>query len=193
MTAMHLRANRSQSPIAVVRYRLSQALVQVFASRRETEVPESLAAIIHGAIAIPFARLSIADRTHLESTAIKLRDAGWDGDVVAAGLLHDIGKAAHGPGPTVIDRGVWVLLKRTWPSLATRIANCEGRPLAGAGLWRLARHAESGATMLHAAGYNDRVCWLVRNHERSDLGDPGLRALIAADDARPIPVSGARQ
>jgi hypothetical protein len=147
-------------------------------------VPSDLADLINDDVRQAFQRLTPADRSHLIGVSEHLRNAGWEREVVTAGLLHDIGKAVSGIRITVVDRGLWVILNRLQPSWATSLANRKTQPRIGAGMWALARHAESGASMLAAIGYNQRVCWLVRHHECRDIDDPGLRALIAADDAR---------
>jgi hypothetical protein len=164
------------------RYRLAQAWAHLAAPDQPVVLSPHLATLLNDGILDAFRTLPAADQAHLVSVATQLVDVGWDDDVVTAGLLHDIGKAAPGARITVVDRGLWVILKRIWPSWAEALAGRETQPHIGSGLWALARHPESGAAMLAAAGYNYRVCWLVRHHERHDLDDPGLRALIAADD-----------
>ncbi len=164
-----------------VRYRLAQAWSQIATTDRKVIVPPELAPLIAEDITPAFSHLSPADRAHLVSVAQSLAAAGWDDDVVAAGLLHDVGKADSAVRLTVVDRGLWVILQRVWPGGSTSLAARTTRPTAGAGIWVLARHAETGAAMLADAGYGNQVCWLVEHHERNGIDDPSLQALIAAD------------
>jgi HD-like signal output (HDOD) protein len=132
-----------------------------------------------------FEALCAADQRHLIGVARLLEKAGAPDEVVCAGLLHDIGKAMPGMHVTLPSRGAWVILRRLLPRAAATLAMRTDPPRACGGMWVLARHAEHGASLLADAGYPERVCWLVAHHERPDIDDPGLCALIAADDREP--------
>lgn len=181
-----IRQSRSlrHMSLAPVCYRLGQAWTQIVTSRREVIVPPGLAVLVNERVADAFRCLSPADQLHLIAVAGHLRAAGWGDEVVTAGLLHDIGKGSVGVRITVIDRGLWVVLRRVQPKRSSRLASQTQPPLHGRGIWALARHAEIGADHLADAGYNAEVCWLVRNHEDRIHTDRRLRALIAADEGR---------
>jgi HD-like signal output (HDOD) protein len=126
-----------------------------------------------------FNQLTPADQRHLIDVATRLSGGGANSDLVTAGLLHDIGKAVPGTPIRIIDRIVYVMLPaaaRAW------IASRPVTRLTG-GIVALYHHAEASADLAAGWGYPERVVWLIRNHERRDLLDAQLSALIAADDA----------
>ncbi len=126
----------------------------------------------------------ISDQRHLIEVAGSLSRNGADVDLVAAGLLHDIGKAAPGVAVRLPDRVAKVLLECLAPDLIARLALRERAPRIGSALWVLARHAQAGAEVARQAGYNERVQWLIAHHERRGLiDDSDLRCLIAADES----------
>jgi hypothetical protein len=163
--------------------RVSQAFAYHHAANVAVRVSPRLATLVNDAIAPSFYRLGPADRAHLVAVATWLADHGGSEGLVTAGLLHDIGKAVPGAHVSLVERAASVLLHATWPNGRHRIAALDQPPRIGTGLWVIARHARVGATILANAGYSQRVQWLVANHERTDLDDPELHALIAADSA----------
>jgi hypothetical protein len=176
--------DRKVRAVAAAQYRLAQAWAHLDTRDHPIFLPPNLVRLLNDGVLNTFRALPAADQAHLIAVAIQLAEAGWDDEIVTAGLVHDIGKAVSGIRITVVDRGLWVILKRVLPSWANSLADRTTQPRFGVGMWALARHAGTGASMLAAAGCNHRVCWLVRHHECRDIDDPGLRALIAADDAR---------
>ncbi|MFN8532245.1 MAG: HD domain-containing protein [Dehalococcoidia bacterium] len=133
-------------------------------------------AVLPAALATIFLGMDPASQRHHLAVFRRVVAAGCDDpDVVAAALLHDLGKGRVSP----LDRTAWVLLERT-PWLASRLAG-DGRR-GWTALYRLAHHPAIGAAQVGAAGGSDRLVWLIANHQRNDLDDPGLRILRAADD-----------
>lgn len=100
-------------------------------------------------------------------------------DVLAAALLHDVGK-----GPlSVWDRVLFVLLGAVSIHLRRRVERENGRRWQRA-LWRLEYHALLGAEKVALAGSRPRVVELVARHtDASPAGDEELAWLMAADRA----------
>jgi hypothetical protein len=119
----------------------------------------------------------LAQRHHLD-VALDLLEGGWTSpDLIAAALLHDLGKGQLGVWPRVIV----VLAQAVAPPVAAALARRGGPPPAS---WlRLhAQHAAIGAERLAAAGASARMVELVRRHESVVEGDAEQMALRAADD-----------
>jgi len=126
-----------------------------------------------------FLTLPPADRAHALRVQHRLRaHAENNPDLLAAGLLHDVGKAVL--PLRLFDRVAVVLGQALLPMQAR--AWGAGDP-AG---WRrgfvvACRHAEWGATMVADAGGSPRLVTLVREHQSGSPADPTLAALQAAD------------
>jgi hypothetical protein len=104
-------------------------------------------------------------------------------ELLAAALLHDVGKGAL----SVWDRVAFVVLGAWSPGLLNRLATERGSRRRRA-LWTLRHHARLGAQLLIDADARPRVVELVARHtEASDRAsseaDEELAWLIAADDA----------
>jgi predicted HD phosphohydrolase len=99
-------------------------------------------------------------------------------DLLAAALLHDVGKGRlH-----VVDRVAFVLLGRLSGRLRARLGAPEGMRFRQA-LWRLEHHPRLGRELL-ADVSRPRVTDLVAAHLASGAGDDEeLRWLMAADSA----------
>ncbi|MBI2887518.1 MAG: hypothetical protein HYY02_09945 [Chloroflexi bacterium] len=99
-----------------------------------------------------------------------------DPDLLAAALLHDVGKGHLG----VISRVAWVLLGGASPVLRERLARHDfwGRWF---GLRDNLCHPQAGAALAHGAGGSPITIWLIGHHEAEGHPDPVLRALQQAD------------
>lgn len=126
------------------------------------------------------------DRRHGMSVMQSLRERGQnDPDLLAAALLHDVGKTVSPAGRLRLwHRVLMVLVRAAAPGWMERLGG------EGGGAWRRAffvqaHHAEVGAELVRAAGCSQVTADLVGRHERAPLpgDDPRLAALRAADAA----------
>lgn len=118
-----------------------------------------------------FQTMSVADQQHSLRVCRGLEARGSSNkDLLAAALLHDVGKA-QGRVP-FWTRPVIVMGKRYMPGLLSRLAVY---PRAGQGLSRWQRalgyawwHAEVGAELAAAAGLSERAVEYIRTHHQED-------------------------
>lgn len=125
------------------------------------------------------------DRRHALSVLCTLQKQGYaDADLLAAALLHDVGKTVRQTSPLRLWHRVTVVLMRTfWPGMLERIG--QDRP----GSWRRAffvqrNHAAISTELARQAGCSARTVGLILRHEDlpSAADDPMLAALRAADN-----------
>jgi hypothetical protein len=151
-------------------YRLGQVRQQLgfvapLSAEDRTEVARSLPT---AALAL-FQTMSVADQQHSLRVCRGLRARGCtDKDLLAAALLHDVGKA-EGRVP-FWTRPVIVIGKLCAPQLLARLAVY---PHAGVALpkWRHALgyawwHAEVGAELAARAGLSERAVLYIRTHHQ---------------------------
>jgi putative nucleotidyltransferase with HDIG domain len=125
------------------------------------------------------------DRQHAAAVFQALQAAGHDEpDLLAAALLHDVGKSGSGLARIRIwHRVATVLLDAFWPGALERIG--QDRP----GSWRRAffvqqHHAALGAELARAAGCSSAAVELIRRHEDAEVaGDDTLLAALRAVDS----------
>jgi len=128
-----------------------------------------------------FRRMHFFEQAHAFNVLQSLRQAGHtDPDLLAAALLHDVGKIL---APlSLLDRVLVVVGLRLFPGAARRwgmgAARGLRRPFVTA-----AQHPAWGADLASAAGASARTCDLIRGHQdHAASGDPLLAALQSLDD-----------
>lgn len=126
-----------------------------------------------------FATMTLRDQQHCLDVYRRLRQQGHDDpDLLAAALLHDVGKGRI----ALWHRVAYVLLEARVPALLRRLAvPGEGQGWRQA-LYRCRHHPELGAELAREAGSSDQVVALIRADARASP-DGRLMALQAADEA----------
>jgi hypothetical protein len=153
---------------------------------RPARIPANRDAVLGSVLTAPqaaaFRELPAFDQVHLLDVHDRLKNAGVsDPNLLAAGLLHDIGKVdAHGR-VGLPDRVIRVLLRRVSPRLLARLA---ASPSPGPlhGLHLSVHHPRLGAERARALGCAPRTIALIACHEDNDPHtDDDLRQLQQAD------------
>ncbi|MEC8947023.1 MAG: HD domain-containing protein [Actinomycetota bacterium] len=122
-------------------------------------------------------QMSGPDRRHAVAVARRVDDrlGGADRPVLAAALLHDVGKIDSGLGTSV----------RVVATLASMVGGDRMRSGDGR-IGRYLRHPQIGADLLNAAGSDElTVAWAAEHHlpaERWTVDQATAEALHAADD-----------
>ncbi len=158
----------------VIRYRLTQVCQQLgFASALSpADIVEAKRWLPASAFSL-FASMSLADQQHSLRVCRSLQKRGCvETDLLAAALLHDVGKA-QGRVP-FWTRPTIVLGKRFTPALLARLVIPPSlfgkRRIPG---WRRALsyawwHADVGADLAAAAGLSERAVLYIRTHHQPD-------------------------
>ena len=164
-------------------YRLGQVCRQLgFVRSLTDEEQRDIACYLPGAGFGLFMTMSPADQRHALSVWQRLQERGCaEKDLLAAALLHDVGKAA-GRVP-FWTRPVIVLGRRMAPRLLARLAVYPDQALPR---WRCALsnawwHADVGANLAAEAGLGKQVVHYIRMHHRPD--SPELTELHLVDEA----------
>lgn len=155
-------------------YRLGQVRQQLgFVARLSADEYAEVSQLLPTAALALFKTMSPADQRHSLRVYRGLQAHGCrDGDMLAAALLHDVGKA-QGRVP-FWTRPTIVLGKRLAPGLLKRLVVYPGaqdrRSLPG---WRRALsyawyHAEVGAELAAEAGLSQQAVRYIRTHHQAD-------------------------
>jgi putative nucleotidyltransferase with HDIG domain len=129
--------------------------------------------------------MSSYDQQHGLNVMHTLAQRGYtDPDLLAAAVLHDVGKTARKAGSLHLWHRVTVVLMRTlMPGLVEQLGEDPG------GGWRQAffvhqHHAAIGAELAQQAGCSARTVELIRHHENApDQTDDRLLAALQAADS----------
>ncbi len=177
-----------RASVHAARHRYSQVRHHIASDSTVVEIPDRFAGLLLGEVAERFRSLPGSDQAHLVAVATILADEGANDDLITAGLIHDVGKSVPGITIHLAARIAKVVIARVSPRATDRIATWQSPPRLGKGLWVLCRHPITGSVLAASSGYNERVLWLVANHERTELVDPDLIALAVADEVSfPVP------
>lgn len=166
-------------------YRVAQFFRALTARVSEEEVEQATRFLTPEARAL-FCRQAIQDQRHALDVYRTLQQAGHtDPRLLAAALLHDVGKAA-GRLPSSY-RAVIVLMERLAPRMLARLSQGESSLLDGPFVVH-ARHPERGARWAEEAGCSPLTGALIRRHEEKldydqTEEDQFLAILQAADGA----------
>ena len=178
---------------AAYTYRVRQFAQAVGAWFQTEEAEDGMvtSSLPSGAVTL-FRAMPRNDRRHALRVVRALEARGRaEQDLVAAALLHDVGKSGRQPGTgrksgrvRLWHRVATVLMRVVWPGLLERI----GRD-SRLGSWRYPfyvqlHHAVIGALLAEQAGCSSRTADLIRRHEDQEAvaGDPLLAALQKADN-----------
>jgi len=170
-------------PTGALRYRVGQFLRALTARVSEEEVEQGISILTPEAQAL-FRRQATQDRHHALAVYHALRQTGHTNlQLLAAALLHDVGKAAA--RLPAWQRAAIVLLERFAPHLLARLSRGEPRG------WRrplviYAQHAEVGARWAQEAGCAPLTVALIRRHHdrlaSCQIGEDQLLAALQAAD-----------
>jgi hypothetical protein len=189
--------------VRTIRYRVGQFLQALTAGVPEAEVEQAIRILPPRAQRL-FRHQAVQDQRHAMAVYHALRQAGHKNpQLLAAGLLHDAGKAAA--RIPAWQRAVIVLLERFAPRLLAWLSQEEPQgcvPSLSKGCvlslpkdWRRpfvihARHPQAGARWAEEAGCSPLTVALIRRHQDQLIGcsplaveeDQLLAALQAADN-----------
>lgn len=160
-------------------YRVGQ-FFRALTARISDEEMEQAAHILTPASLVRFRSMAMQDQRHGLDVCAALRQAGQTNpQLLAAALLHDVGKAAA--RLSAWQRAIIVLLERFAPRLLVRLGQGEPReriPNLPNG-WRRsfvinAQHPEIGARWAQEAGCSPLTVTLIRRHQDELLNSPPL-------------------
>ena len=166
-------------------YRVRQFIQATGALIRPAEIEEALLTRYLPPQALDLYRaMPSQDRQHASNVFRTLQQEGYnDPDLLAAALLHDVGKSAPPRGGLRLWHRVAVVLMRAfWPGLLKRIGQEERdgwqRPF-----YIQLHHPALGAELARQAGCSPITVGLIRRHEDppQQEDEPLLAALQAAD------------
>jgi len=142
-----------------------------------------VAATLTPAQGAAFRALSTTDQAHLCRAYRRLRTRGvTDADLLAATLLHDLGKVSRDGRVRLPDRVARVILASLAPVLLRRLARLPA-PGWRRGLALAVHHPALGAARAAALGCSPRVRWLIARHEdEAAAKDDADLALLAKAD-----------
>jgi hypothetical protein len=169
-----------------ISYRAGQFLRSVFPRLNDTD-KQLVRGILHPELAGLFFSMNRADQLHsIRVLKDLIRSGQSDDDLLAAALLHDVGKSRDPLNP--LQRALIVLANLVAPALVDRL----GQANHARGLWKPFRsavqHPRWGAELVEANGGSPRLAAIIRRHQEvldgsspNDL-DPWIALLQGADN-----------
>ncbi len=165
---------------------VAHRLVQGLRGLRPSRIPGDRDVVLQSVLtddqADAICALPAYDQVHLLGVHDRLRRAGVvNRDLLAAGLLHDLGKVDDNGAVRLPDRVARVLLRRVSPRLLARLSSSSAPgPLHG--LYLCVHHPRLGAERARALGCSERTVRLILCHEDNGREiDDDLRQLQTAD------------
>ena len=168
---------------------LSYRAQQFFQALSDSATPEELADVqsfLSPSLYLIFSQLLPSEQAHAIRVYQRVRTEGHtDPDLLAAALLHDVGKARVPLRPW--ERALYVLGKAALPGLADRWGDREPKGLLR-GFVVKEQHPAWGAEMAASAGASARLLRLIARHQEEDFSDlpedeQAIMAILqAADD-----------
>ncbi len=162
-----------------ISYRVGQFLRSVFPRIRSTE-PGTVYEFLSPDLAGLFFNMNRADQLHSLRVLNELTRTGQDDpDLLAAALLHDVGKTLSSLNP--IQRAVVVLANLVAPGLVNRM----GQDYNESGRWKpfvtAVQHPRWGADLVEKHGGSTRLANIIRRHQEplSPTTPADLKPLIA--------------
>jgi hypothetical protein len=166
-------------------YRAKQFLRSMTA-RVDPQHHQEVSAILSPELAALFSTMAPADQAHSLRVLQDLIGQGEeDTDLLAAALLHDVGKSRC--RLSALERAVIVVANRALPRLVNRLGRRPARGPLRAFSTAL-QHPVWGAELVNEAGGSARLCALIRFHQdhsgeiRNESLEPLLRRLQQADN-----------
>ncbi|MEW6093220.1 MAG: HD domain-containing protein [Chloroflexota bacterium] len=168
------------SPLARLAYRFRQFRL-AFLGPWPRVPDKALSPYLSPALITIFRRMTLAEQAHSLSVLERLQDSGQtDPDLLAAALLHDVGKSLS--PLSIWERVLIVLGKHFFPQAVEGWGDGEPRGLRRPFMVAI-RHPAWGADLVAAAGASPRTVDLVRRHQDLSIADDLLlAALQQADD-----------
>ncbi len=162
-----------------VRYRVAQFFVTLWTSWRTVDLAYVERHLEPSLLAL-FCRMPRAEQHHGIAVCRTLEMQGYaDPDLLAAGLLHDVGKIVA--PPRLWERVVVVLGEHFLPQHAACWRSGEPRGLRRGFVVRY-NHPAWGAALAEQAGASPRTADLIRRHHDPARADAEMAALQAADN-----------
>lgn len=163
--------------------------LQFFQALSDSATPEELAdvqAFLSPSLYSIFLQLLPAEQAHAIRVYQQVQSEGFtDPDLLAAALLHDVGKARIPLKPW--ERVLYVLGEAMLPGLADRWGDREPKGMLRGFVVR-EQHAAWGAEMAASAGASEQLLRLIARHQDEDFSDwpedeqTMMAVLQAADD-----------
>jgi hypothetical protein len=150
-----------------LKYRAVQFLRSITA-RISPQGRSAVEDILSPELSVLFFRMQIADQAHSLRVLHELLERGeQDADLLAATLLHDVGKIQCKLTP--FERAAIVLANHVSPELVIRLGKGPARGLLRAFSTAI-QHPAWGAAMVEANGGTPRLCALIRFHQEPAAG-----------------------